>query len=814
MHARQRGGYYGGQASTSVYVAEPSGPTGAYTNSRIRSRQGSSDNNGKSKASHTNNIRRALLGLGIFFVLLYTWKIFNPANSPNESPPPLHARATHSSSYVQVQKPSHLDTHNLNIPKTNTRLLKKLTNDPEFPQQEDERRKRKPKIVAASRATDQGSFLDTHRNNIERKNPTPPPSILTDRLKLAAKRVLGVPLTDEENSSKELHDNGRGNLSRSNLDSESIDGDVKAGPRSSSIEDNSRQPHQKRQDSNGAADFASAKDKVHVEASNVHARVADINVDQAQTTERAKAVHITNDEKGGMLKEGSHDGAGSHSNFWNDEQYDIKVPGSAGDAHTEYLGRSEPHKLHQIRDEFLWSWNAYKKHAWGKDELLPVSKKSHRWFGIGLTLLDTLDMLVIMELHDELNDARSWVADNLPSLLKQNVDVNLFECTIRALGGLLSAHALTNEDVFLQQAQELGNRLMPAFNSPSGIPFSDVNIGTGASHKPTWGSDSSTAEVTTVQLEFHRLTQVTGDVRFSNAADRVSDKIAELSEAVSPHHYLLPIFINAQSGKLSQSTISLGARGDSYYEYLLKQWIQAGTSSERGKVHKDRYLRAAKAIEEHLILKSETPGSDLTFISEMTTSGKHHKKMDHLACFYAGVLALGSQQPTMDSDLARSHLKLAEDLAMTCVEFYKRTPTGLAPEIIMFDCPGGKCKGGKKDFYIKPNDEHNLLRPETLESLFILWRVTHKQKYRDWGWEIFLAFRKHCRVASGGYSSIKSVMHVNAEFRDKMESFWLAETLKYLYLLFSDDSLIPLDEYVLNTEAHPFPIKNTRKQRH
>ena len=117
-------------------------------------------------------------------------------------------------------------------------------------------------------------------------------------------------------------------------------------------------------------------------------------------------------------------------------------------------------------------------------------------------------MLAIMELDDELEKATRWVEKELPHLLKQNVDVNLFECTIRALGGLLSAHALTDQQVFLERAQDLGNRLMPAFDSPSGIPFSDVNIGTGASHKPTWGSDSSTAEVTTVQLEFHRLTHI------------------------------------------------------------------------------------------------------------------------------------------------------------------------------------------------------------------------------------------------------------------------------------------------------------------
>lgn len=109
---------------------------------------------------------------------------------------------------------------------------------------------------------------------------------------------------------------------------------------------------------------------------------------------------------------------------------------------------------------------------------------------------------------------------------------------------------------------------------------------------------------------------------------------------------------------------------------------------------------------------------------------------------------------------------------------------------------------------LQPLDAHNLLRPETLESLFVLYRLTGDQKYREWGWQIFNAFEKHTRVPDGGYSSISNVKDAgNPRFRDKMESFFLSETLKYLYLLFSDDpKLIPLDEYVFNTEGHPLPI--------
>ena len=492
-------------------------------------------------------------------------------------------------------------------------------------------------------------------------------------------------------------------------------------------------------------------------------------------------------------------------------------------------------RRNDIVEEFQWSWNAYKKWAWGKDELLPLSKKSHQWFGIGLTLLDNLDTLWLLGLKEEFNEATKWVEHELN--LDVDVDVNLFECTIRALGGLLSAHGLSNKHIFLEKAQELGNRLLPAFDSESGIPFSDVNLKKGTTHAPKWGSDSSTAEVTTIQLEFHRLTQITGDARFSKAADRVSDKIAEMAENISPQPHLLPIFINAQTGKLSESsTISLGARGDSYYEYLMKQWIQAGGTRP---ILGQRYVKAAEAIRHHLIVKSNIGknGNDkngnrqkggTSFVAEMNSKGKLLYKMDHLVCFLPGVFALGaknnvSKLPYVDglhsndmnvNEMSTIHLELAEDMMETCYSFYRDSPTGLAPEIIMFDCgdtsgavgaANSKCKDGQA-FYIKPNDEHNLLRPETVESLFILWRLTKNPKYRIWGWKIFKSFQKYCKISTGGYSSIQSVVKLPVTYKDKMESFWLAETLKYLFLLFSDDHVLPLDKWVLNTEAHPFPI--------
>ena len=104
-------------------------------------------------------------------------------------------------------------------------------------------------------------------------------------------------------------------------------------------------------------------------------------------------------------------------------------------------------------------------------------------------------------------------------------------------------------------------------------------------------------------------------------------------------------------------------------------------------------------------------------------------------------------------------------------------------------------------------DSANEQRPETVESLFVLYRVTRDPLYRDWGWEILQAFNRHSRVDSGGFVALQQVNRKYPQRIDRMESFFLSETLKYLFLLFSDDAdIFPLDEWVFNTEAHPLPI--------
>ncbi|XP_040012119.1 mannosidase, alpha, class 1B, member 1b [Xiphias gladius] len=453
------------------------------------------------------------------------------------------------------------------------------------------------------------------------------------------------------------------------------------------------------------------------------------------------------------------------------------------------LSKNSASWLEAVREAFRHAWKGYKDFAWGHDELRPISKTYSEWFGLGLTLIDALDTMWILGLREEFEEAKAWVATELT--FNKNVDVNLFESTIRILGGLLSTYHLTGDTLFLDKAKDIGSRLMPAFNTPSKIPYSDVNIGKGTAHPPRWTSDSTVAEVTSIQLEFRELSRLTQEPHYEAAVAEVMNQVHKLDGKLDG---LVPMFINTNSGQFThQGIYTLGARADSYYEYLLKQWIQGG--KKENQLLED-YLQAIEGVKKNLLQKSTPNG--LTFVGELS-HGQFSPKMDHLVCFLPGTLALGAH-----NGLPADHMDLAKQLMETCYQMYIQMETGLSPEIVHFNMH----QGSTRDIDVKLADRHNLLRPETVESLLYLYRFTKDHKYQAWGWEILQNFNKYTKVSSGGYTSINNVRDPDYPSpRDKMESFFLGETLKYLYLLLSDDpNLISLDQYVFNTEAHPLPI--------
>lgn len=227
---------------------------------------------------------------------------------------------------------------------------------------------------------------------------------------------------------------------------------------------------------------------------------------------------------------------------------------------------------------------------------------------------------------------------------------------------------------------------------------------------------------------------------------------------------------------------TLGGMADSFYEYLVKYWIM---NDKTDCTAFRMYTAAVDAIKEHLVISR----NKRKFL--INKKGDTEVPiMEHLACFAPGMLALGAYHMGDDDTLV-----LAEELTETCYQMYHHQSTGISPEKVQVP-----------SFEPVPGEAHYLLRPEVVESLFVLWRITKNPKYRRWGYEIALSIEKHAKIPSGGYAGLANVNGQQNAFNDRQESFFMSETLKYLFLLFGPDDVLPLDKWVFNTEGHPFPI--------
>ncbi|KAM9035243.1 mannosyl-oligosaccharide 1,2-alpha-mannosidase IC [Sarcophilus harrisii] len=460
------------------------------------------------------------------------------------------------------------------------------------------------------------------------------------------------------------------------------------------------------------------------------------------------------------------------------------VLGTRGNSDAKSLAQRE-----KIKEMMQFAWDNYKQFALGKNELRPVTKNGYTggMFGGlgGATIIDALDTLYIMELEDEFQEAKNWVEKSFDLDVKG--DASVFEVNIRYIGGLLSAYYLTGEEVFREKVIRLGEKLLPAFNTPTGIPRGMVNFGSGVSRTWGWASLGSSilAEFGSLHLEFLHLSKISGNPVF---ARKVKNIRRVLNRTEKPKG-LYPNFLSPVSGSWVQHHVSIGGLGDSFYEYLIKAWLMSAKTDIEAK---NMYYTALEAIETHLLQKSQ---EGLTYIAEWKGGVLDHK-MGHLACFSGGMIALGAEDAEMGKK--NHYMELAAQITKTCHESYIRTDTKLGPEVFWFDF-------GSEATTSSPSESYYILRPEVVESYMYMWRLTHDPKYRQWGWEVVEALEKYCRTETG-FSGIRNVYTMFPEHDNMQQSFFLAETLKYLYLLFSEDDLLSLEDWVFNTEAHPLPV--------
>ncbi|KZT07477.1 glycoside hydrolase family 47 protein [Laetiporus sulphureus 93-53] len=531
-------------------------------------------------------------------------------------------------------------------------------------------------------------------------------------------------------------------------------------------------------------------------------------------------------------------------------------------------------RAEQVKQAFRHAYSGYEKHAWGYDELLPLTNGSKNNFnGWGVMLFDSLDTMIMMDLHDEFARAlkvveRADFSPN-PSITQNPGFAPFFETVIRYLGGLLAAYALSHEPILLQRADDLGRMLSPAFDTPVGFPMFGVNTVTGETIGPVVGI---LAEIASCQLEYTYLAQLTGRRSHWENADVVVRNLANAGMDMLPRRW------NLETGRPIDLVLSVGAASDSAHEYLLKQYL---LTAQTDKESYQMYLRTTNHILTHMLYLSEN--RELLYVTDTSHDNfAPSHRFEHLSCFLPGLFALGADQLDLSLDhldrrtlrpegrraydrlkgydLRELHRWAAEGLATSCYLMYADQSTGIGPDEVIFQpkmpaaasetrWPFGSQYQGKlwidyvddwrkrgqrgvppglgdkppvrfteeelksarlrkmrvpeRDYVI--HNSKFLLRPETIESLYIMWRTTGDPIWRERGWALFEAIERETKTDSG-YASALNVLASPAPLMDDMPSYFLAETLKYLYLLFHEEDIVPLDRWVFNTEAHPFPV--------
>ena len=449
----------------------------------------------------------------------------------------------------------------------------------------------------------------------------------------------------------------------------------------------------------------------------------------------------------------------------------------------------------RVVDTTALNFGAYWQACQGHDEYEPLSNKCDDWIGFGATAIDSLDTLYLMGLSRQYDQVRKWALNlTFKKTIQPGVqEVSVFETVIRVLGGLNSAFAMSNDQVWLSRAQELGDLLLPAFQGRTGCPETFFNPvtrqGHGFRHMPM--NSTGTADAGSLQLEFRTLSAYSGNPQYAEAVDRCQRMLIDHI----PDNVVVPATFDLLSGRFMGSTQSIGANVDSFIEMLLKTWLAFGK--------RDDALVNAFEKQVDSILTNLTRFERGTYIVGERESFRHGKpdaRMEHLTCFFPGVLALAAKHGLgggVNGEGEKAYMTWARRLGRTCFNMTRSTPEGLAPEVSYVAVDGS----------MQPAVEISYLRPEIIESLYVLYEVTNEQIWRRMGELMWDSIEKNAMLESGRLVSMKSLGYTSVQPFGKLHSFVLAETLKYFYLLFSDVKKIDLAEVVFNTEAHPVPIQ-------
>lgn len=476
-------------------------------------------------------------------------------------------------------------------------------------------------------------------------------------------------------------------------------------------------------------------------------------------------------------------------------------------------------RLNAVRDAFERCWQAYRKHAWMKDELAPLTGGSRDGFGgWAASLVDNLDNLWIMGFKSEFEDAVKAAMDlDLGTAAIETI--NVFETTIRHLGGFLSAYDLSGDKRCLEMAKRFGEMLLVAFDTPNHMPITRWKPQEALKGSQEADPTVLVAEIGSLTMEFTRLSQLTGDMRWFDAVDRIANLFDEQQD-LTMLPGMWPVTVNGQDADFTQDSLfTLSAMSDSLYEYLPKMHALLGGADPKYKKMYDGSMTTA--IKYNLFRPMTPENADILISGSVRKTSKNipgdlDTQGQHLVCFAGGMFALGGKLFETSS-----HVDIGRKITDGCIYTYQALPLGIMPEVFrmvacesksgcMFDEAMWKTAVLKENpaatdadeiieakalpkGFTELADKRYILRPEAIESVFLLYRMTGDPSLQDAAWAMFQSIMNvtKTRLANAAVSDI-TFTHADlaagqAIQMDSMESFW------YSFLLISESARVYAD---------------------
>ncbi len=414
-----------------------------------------------------------------------------------------------------------------------------------------------------------------------------------------------------------------------------------------------------------------------------------------------------------------------------------------------------------VKAQMAWAWDQYRAHAWGKDEIRPVTGtassfplKTHH---LGLSLVEALDTLWVMGLDSRFQDGVDWVKASFDADV--DGEVSVFETSIRLVGGLLSAHHACGDPVLLAKARDLADRLLPAFATPTGMPYRIVNLKTGAVREPV----TSPADIATYLPEWGTLSRLTGDPRYAAAARKAMVAVFDRRSGLD----LVATKIDVLTGEWRSRQATVGSYCDSFFEYLWDSWQLFGDAD-----CKRMYDVCTAAILKHQQVWKD--GSLWFADVDFETGAVVSTEQDELASFYGGLLGQGGA--------AKEGAAYTESWAKVQARY------GVLPE-------------GYDYATATPTQRGNALRPELVDAAFTLWLLDRDPRWREIGAAHFVAMKRWNKTEYG-YTDLADVTADPKRQADHCPGYWWSEQMKYYYLLFADTPRFDYRRNYMTTEGN------------